>query len=68
MYEDVFKSLFDALPEFLQANTLAKKVNQRLATRESNSALNNHFRDGTQHGELLYKGSICIYRRLKVFG
>ncbi len=34
LYEDVSKFLIDALPEFLRADTLAKKVTQRLATRE----------------------------------
>ena len=37
LYEDVPKSLIDALPEFLRADPLAKKVTQRMATRESNS-------------------------------
>ena len=40
IYEDVSKSLIDTLPEFLRANPLAKKVTQRLATRESNLDLN----------------------------
>ncbi len=45
LYEDVSKSLIDALPEFLQADPLAKKVTERLATKESNSALNIDLRD-----------------------
>ena len=40
IYEDVSKSLIDALPEFLRADPLAKIVTQQLATRESNSDLN----------------------------
>ncbi len=32
--EDVSKVLIDALPEFLRADPLAKKVTQRLATKE----------------------------------
>ncbi len=35
-YEDVSKSLIDALPELLRADPLAKKVTQRLATTQSN--------------------------------
>ncbi len=45
IYEDVSKSLIDVLPEFLRADSLAKKVTQRLATIESNSDLNIDFRD-----------------------
>ncbi len=45
IYEDVFKSLIDALPEFLRADPLAKKVTQRLATKESNLDLNIDLRD-----------------------
>ncbi len=37
IYEDVSESLIDALPEFLRADSLAKNVTHRLATRESNS-------------------------------
>ncbi len=58
LYEDVSKWLIDALPEFLRADTLAKNVTQRMATRESNSDLDIDFRDWTQRGELLYKGSV----------
>ena len=58
LYEDVSKSLIDALPEFLRADPLAKKVTQQMATRESNSDLNIDLRDWTQRGELLYKGSV----------
>ena len=58
LYEDVSKSLIDALPEFLRADPLAKKVTHRLATRESNSDLHIDLRDWTQRGELLYKGSV----------
>ncbi len=47
IYEDVSKSLIDALPEFLRADPLGKKVTQRLATRESNSDLNIDLRDWT---------------------
>ncbi len=50
--------MIDALPHFLRADPLAKKVTQRLATRESNSDLNIDLRDWTQWGELLYKGSV----------
>ena len=45
----------DVLREFLRADPLAMKVTQRLATKESNSALNIDLRDWTQRGELLYK-------------
>ena len=58
IYEDVSKSLIDALPEFLQADPLAKKVTQWLATRELNLYLNIDFRDKTRRGELFYKGSV----------
>ncbi len=58
VYVDVSKYFIDALPEFLRADPLAKKVTQRLATRESNSDLNIDLRDWTQRGELLYKGSV----------
>ncbi len=37
IYEDLSKSLIDALPEFLWADLFANKVTQRLAIRESNS-------------------------------
>ncbi len=47
IYEGVSKSLIDALSEFLRADPLAKKVTQRLATRESNSDLNIDLRDLT---------------------
>ncbi len=57
IYEDVSKSLIDALSEFLQADSHAKKITQRLATKESNSDLNIDLRDWTKRGELLYKGS-----------
>ncbi len=40
IYEDVSKSLINALPEFLRTDPFAKKVTHRLATRESNSDLN----------------------------
>ncbi len=55
IYENVSKSLIDALPEFLRADPFAKKITQRLATRESNSDLNIDLRDWTKRGELLYK-------------
>ena len=45
IYDDVSKFLIDALPEFLRADPLAKKITQRLATRESNSDFNIYFRD-----------------------
>ncbi len=45
LFEDVSKFLIDALPEFLRADPLAKKVTQWLATRESNSALIIYLRD-----------------------
>ncbi len=45
IYEDVSKSLIDALPEFLQADPLAEKIIQQLATGESNSDLNIDLRD-----------------------
>ncbi len=40
IYEDVSKFLIDALPKFLRADPLAKKITQRLANRDSNSDLN----------------------------
>ncbi len=58
MYEDVSKSLIDALPEFLRADLLAKKVTQRLVNKGSKSDLNIEPFDWTQRGELLYKGSV----------
>ena len=58
MYEDVSSFLLDALPEFLRADPLAKKVTQRLATRESNTNADYDLHDWTQRGELLYKGSV----------
>ncbi len=45
LYEDVSKSLIDALPEFLRADTLPKNVTQQMATRESNSDLDIDLRD-----------------------
>ena len=66
LYEGVSKSLIDALPEFLRADPLAKKVTQRLATRESNSDLNIDFRDWTQCGVLLYKGSVLYVPKVEV--
>ncbi len=45
LYDDVSKLLIDALHEFLRADPLAKKVTQRMATRESNSYLNIDLRD-----------------------
>ncbi len=60
IYKDVSKSPIDALPEFLRADPLAKKVTQRLATMESNSDLNIDFRDWTKRGELLYKRSVLF--------
>ncbi len=47
LYENVSKLLIDALPEFLQADRLAKKVTHRLATRESNLDLDIDLRDWT---------------------
>ena len=35
IYEEVSQSQIDALPEFLQADPLAKKISQRLAPRKS---------------------------------
>ncbi len=58
IYEDVSKSQIDALPEFLQAYPLVKKVIQQLATRESNSDLNIDFRDWTKREEILYRGCV----------
>ncbi len=58
IYDNVSKSLIDALPEFLRAHPFAKKVTQRLAPSESNSDLNIDLCDWTQRGELLYKGSV----------
>ncbi len=55
IYEDVSKSLFDALPDLLRVDPLAKKVTHRLATRELNSDLDIDLRDWPQRGELLYK-------------
>ncbi len=57
-YEDRFKSLIHALPEFLRFDSLAKKITQQLATRESYLDLNIGFRDWTQREELLCKGSV----------
>ncbi len=45
LYEDVSKSLIDTLPEFLRADRFAKKVTERLATKESNSDLNINLHD-----------------------
>ena len=50
IYEDVSKSLNDALPEVLRADPLAKKVTYRLATRESNWDLDIDLRDWTGRG------------------
>ncbi len=58
IYKDVSQSLIDALPELLRADPLAKKVTQRLATRESNPDLNIDLRDWTKRGELLYVRSV----------
>ncbi len=44
---DVSKSLIDVLPEFLRADSLSKRLTQRLATRQLNSDLNIEFRDWT---------------------
>ncbi len=46
-YENISKSLIDALLEFLRADPLAKKATQRLANRESNPDLNIDLRDWT---------------------
>ncbi len=43
MYKNAFKFFIDALPEFLQANSLAKKLTQHLATIEPNFILNNNW-------------------------
>ncbi len=58
IYEDVSNCFIDALPEFLRADALAKKVTHRLATRESNSDLNIDLGYWTQRRKLLYKGSV----------
>ncbi len=58
IYKDVSQFLIDALQEFLRADSLAKNVTQRLATRVSNSDLNIDLRDWTKRGELLYKRSV----------
>ena len=47
IYKDVSKTWIDALPEFLRADPLAKKLTKRLATRESDSDLNINLRDWT---------------------
>ena len=47
LYENVSKSLIDALPEFLRADLLAKKVTQQLTTKKSNSDLNIDLLDWT---------------------
>ncbi len=47
IYENVSKSLIDALPEFLRADPLAKKVTHCLATRQSNWDLNINLCDWT---------------------
>ena len=67
IYKDVFKSLIDALPEFLRANPFAKEVTQRLATRKSNLDLNIDLRDSTQCGELLHKGSVLYIAEVDAF-
>ncbi len=58
IYVEISKFLIDALPKFLRADLLAKKVTQRLATKESSLDLNIDLRDWTQRGELLHKGSL----------
>ncbi len=65
LYEGVSKSLIDALSEFLRADPFAKKVTQRLATKESNSDLNIDLRDWTQRRELLYKGSVLYISKVE---
>ncbi len=59
IYQDVSKFLIDALPECLRAELLAKKVTQRLATKESNNDLNIDLRDWTQRGELPSNNPYC---------
>lgn len=56
-----FWSLFDALQEFLQANTLVRKVIQPLAIKKYNLNKKNNSCDWMQHGELFYKGRIEVH-------
>ncbi len=67
IYEDVSKSLIDALQEFLRAYPVAKKITQRLATKEFNSDLNIDHCDWTQRGELLYKRSVLYVPEVEAF-
>ena len=67
IYEDGSRSLIDFLSEFLPADPLAKKITQRLATRESNSDFNIHICDWTKCGELFYKGSVLYIPEVEAF-
>ncbi len=65
IYYNLSKCMIDTLPKFLRADSLAKKVTQRLATKESNSDLNTDLRDWTQRRELLYKGSLLYLPKVE---
>ncbi len=65
IYEDVSKSLIDALPEFLRADPLANRAIEQLATRESNSDLNIDLCNWTQREELLYKESVLYISKVE---
>ncbi len=62
IYENVFKSLIDVLPEFLRADPLAKRVTQWSG---SNSDLNIDLRDWTK---LLYKRSVLYIPEVEALG
>ena len=49
----------------MRADPLAKKVTQRLATRELNSNFDIDLCDWTQRGKLLYKGSVLLIPEFK---
>ena len=61
------KSLIDALPKILRADPIAKKVTQRLATKESNLDLNIDLRDWMQMSSST-KDPYYTYPRLRSFG
>ncbi len=65
IYEEVSQSQIDALPEFLQADPLAKKISQRLAPRKLKLDWNIELRDWMQCGELLYKGSVLYIPKVE---
>lgn len=67
MYKDVFGLLIDILPESLQANLLAKKVSQQLATKEFHSDLNIKFRDETKLEKLFHRKNNVYMPAIEVF-